>query len=315
MFWNKEQYDIRSRLKPDILFYVQPSTSFFNNELDNVFFFDRLFCYVPYGVGAFTSEWHVNSIFQNVAWKLYYETEVYKKNAINLPYNKGENIVVVGNTNADEFLRKDYNDVWKPQQNTKKRIIWAPHFTIERTQTLQRGSFLWLNEVMLKIAEEYQDKIQFAFKPHPRLRSVLSCFPGWGEERTNKYYESWENLSNGQYENSSFVDLFMTSDAMIHDCGSFTVEYHYSKNPCLFTTKNLEGVRHPLNEFGRAALDAHYIGSTENDVRQFIGKVVLEGNDSKKKEREDFFNKYLLPPNGKSVAQNIYDDIVKSIWG
>ena len=122
-------------------------------------------------------------------------------------------------------------------------------------------------------------------------------------------------MPNTQLEESAFIDLFMTSDAMIHDCASFTVEYHYSKNPCLFTSQDLQEIRKPLNELGCAALDAHYSGSSEADVRQFIDEVVIGGKDPKREERDAFFKKYLLPPNGKTAAQNIFDDIVESIWG
>ena len=32
-----------------------------------------------------------------------------------------------------------------------------------------------------------------------------------------------------------------------------------------------------------------------------------------KAQREKFFQNYLLPPNGKSVAQNVIDDLVESL--
>ena len=57
----------------------------------------------------------------------------------------------------------------------------------------------------------------------------------------------------------------------------------------------------------------HYIGKTEEDIVKFIEDVVLKDNDPMKKQRDDFFNKNLLPPNGKSVAQNTMDEILKSL--
>ena len=42
--------------------------------------------------------------------------------------------------------------------------------------------------------------------------------------------------------------------------------------------------------------------------------TVLEDNDPKKPERMAFYNKYLIPPNGKTVAQNVYDNIVGSLF-
>ena len=143
----------------------------------------------------------------------------------------------------------------------------------------------------------------------------MYSIPEWGKNKTDEYYRKWDSIPNTQLEESSFIDLFMTSDAMIHDCASFTVEYHYSKNPCLFITNDVQEIRKPLNELGCSALDAHYLGNSEDDIRNFLNQVVIGGKDSKKAEREAFFNKYLLPPNGKTAAQNIYDNIVDSIWG
>ena len=57
----------------------------------------------------------------------------------------------------------------------------------------------------------------------------------------------------------------------------------------------------------------HYIGCSETDIRHFIDDVVIEGNDPMFPLREQFYTDYLLPPEGKSVAQNILDDIIPSL--
>ena len=155
---------------------------------------------------------------------------------------------------------------------------------------------------------------QICFKPHPRLFSELEIHPDWGHEKAAAYYDFWKNSHNCQLQTGSFSDLFMTSDAMIHDSGSFSVEYHYSQKPVLFLTSNEKAVRSQLNELGMKALDAHYIGVNEDDVVKFIKEVVMEGVDPMKETRKRFFNDYLLPPNGKSAAENIYNDIVESLW-
>ena len=312
--WPPEKYSIRKWLDPDIIFYTQQYPYILGNSLDNRHFLDRLLCFAPYGVGTISTPWAVNSCFQNIAWRLFYETEIFRNEAVKSAYNHGKNVVVVGNTNADRFLNGKHGNPWKEQSKPKKRVIWAPHFAIEENKLLHRNGFLWLHDIMLEIAQDYKDTIQFAFKPHPRLKSVLYSFPEWGKDRTDRYYETWATIPNTQLEDASFFDLFMTSDALIHDCASFSVEYHYSKKPCLFTAKNTQEILSPLNELGRSALEAHYWGNSEEDVRRFLNETVLAGVDPKKNEREAFFNKYLLPPNGKTTAQNIYDNIVNSIW-
>jgi CDP-glycerol glycerophosphotransferase (TagB/SpsB family) len=168
-------------------------------------------------------------------------------------------------------------------------------------------------ELMLSIACEYKDQIQIAFKPHPALLTQLYQHKDWGKQRADAYYQQWKDMENAQLEEGQFIDLFMTSDAMIHDSGSFAVEYHYSKNPVMFVSKDMYPITSVLSDFGKKAYALHYIGSVEADIRSFIEQQVLAGDDPMKAQREEFFQNYLLPPNGKSVAQNVIDDIVESL--
>lgn len=301
-------------LDPDILFYVQPYGSEYSSEFNSLNFTDRLLCYVPYGVGTLHVTWAINTRFLNLAFRLYYDTAVFRDDAHRFCYNKGRNVIVTGNANADSFLKANIIDVWKPQPSRKKRIIWAPHFSIEQTFELHRGSFMWLYDIMPKIAKDYSSDIQIAFKPHPRLKTVLYKHLGWGKQRTDEYYSLWDNMDNTQLEEGDFQDLFMTSDAMIHDCGSFTAEYLYAKKPVIFTTRVLEENMRLLNDFGLDALHAHYTTDNVQGVLSFIDKVVIEGEDPLLTSREAFFNKYLLPPHGKSVARNILDNLIEAIW-
>jgi hypothetical protein len=61
------------------------------------------------------------------------------------------------------------------------------------------------------------------------------------------------------------------------------------------------------------AYDEHYIGKDQNDIQRFVEEVVLAGNDTKREERTEFLQKTLLPGNGKSVAENTYEEIIRSL--
>ena len=312
--WSEEQCQLGKNIKPDILFYPQPYCHIFQNGLDWENYSSKLLCYLPYAASTITQWWSVNTPFQNRAWKLFYETEYNREEACRYMYIKGKNVVVVGNSDADLFRGKNYNDVWKPQHVSKKRIIWAPHWQIASNGVMKRASFLWLNEEMLRLASKYSDCVQFAFKPHPWLKPSLYQAPEWGHEKTDAYYLQWSSLPNGQLEEGDYTDLFLTSDAMIHDCGSFTVQYHFSEKPVLFTSYSFNEVRNQLNDLGRAALDAHYQAKNVADIERFITETVINGNDPKLHERKDFYTKYLLPPKGKTVAKAVYDEIVQTLF-
>jgi CDP-glycerol glycerophosphotransferase (TagB/SpsB family) len=97
-------------------------------------------------------------------------------------------------------------------------------------------------ELMLELAQAYKDRIQIAFKPHPSLITQLYQHPDWGKERADDYYARWQQMENTQLETGGYVDLFMTSDAMIHDSGSFVVEYLYANRPVMFVSINLQSI-------------------------------------------------------------------------
>lgn len=310
-------FDIRKELNPDIMFYTQPYEYLLQDEHDCRRFYDRLICYMPYGFWSSTGKLSYDLHFHNQAWRLYYSTSLHLAEARKVATNKGRNVCVTGYANADEYLKPDHQNVWKTigDGKARKRIIWAPHFSIisENSAFPPRANFLWMAELMLSIAREYKDQIQIAFKPHPALLTQLYQHKDWGKQRADAYYQQWKDMDNAQLEEGQFIDLFMTSDAMIHDSGSFAVEYHYSKNPVMFVSKDMYPITSVLSDFGKKAYALHYIGSVEADIRNFIEQQVLAGDDPMKAQREEFFQNYLLPPNGKSVAQNVIDDIVESL--
>lgn len=304
--------DVRTRLLPDILFFPQPYIGICVDKLSYNKFYDRLLCYTPYAFWTSKDEWSYAQKLHKMSWKLFYPTELHRKDAIKYSPIKDSNVEIVGYPTADDFLSQNHQDIWKKQPNPKKRIIWAPHFTIFPGGHLNQSNFLWMANLMVQLARTYSDRIQFVFKPHPRLYTDLCKHPDWGETKARDYYGLWETMANTQIEMGEFVDLFMTSDAMIHDCGSFSVEYHYSENPVLYVAQNFEEQIAEKNDFGKLAMNLHYVGKCKEDIIDFIENVVVKGNDPMKTQRHKFKQEYLLPPNGKTVAENTMDVFLKA---
>ena len=316
--FQQKPFDIRGQLNPDIIFFAQPYEHLLCREHDCLNFYDRLTCYMPYAFWTSTGKLSYNLHFHNRAWRLYYSTELHRKEAQQVADNRGRNVRVVGYANADDYLCGHYDEkVWKQVNDgrQRKRIIWAPHFSIiEKNSALPpRSNFLWMAPLMLTIAQKYADRLQIAFKPHPSLLTQLYQHPDWGQQRTDEYYRQWQTMDNTQLEAGAYTDLFMTSDAMIHDSGSFVVEYLYAHRPVMFISKNLKPILDTQSEFGRKAYEQSYIGQTEADICQFIDHVVLANEDPMHAQRQQFFENYLLPPGQKSVAQNIIEDLTEAL--
>ena len=301
-------------LDPDILFYPQMYHELYRNELDCEKNLDRLLVYVPYGISTVSGDWSYNSRFLNNSWKIFTPTALHKEYFRQHSFIKGRNVEVVGDSHAKAFLQEPGSDPWKKQDTPKKRIIWAPHFSINAGGHLNRASFLWLHERMMDLAREYRDAVQFAFKPHPWLLSELYKRPEWGEKKADAYYDFWRNGENTQLETGEFTDLFKTSDAMIHDCGSFTAEYHYTGKPVIFASKDFPAIYQGLDSFGVRCMDLHYHAQEADDIRSFIQDVVLGGNDPMKSDRDQFRKQYLIPPEGFSFGNNVYRSLTESLW-
>lgn len=303
--------DIRTRLNPDIVFYQQPYTGVIPAMYEYYNFPQSLVCYIPYDFKTTAFKWGYDNMIQNIAWRLFYPTVLHKNDAERLSYVKGKNVVICGYPTADDFLDRNRKNIdeWKISSSKVKRLIWAPHHSVESYGALNYSTFFLYHNFMLEMAEKYRDSIQIAFRPHPWLLSKLYKHPKWGKQKADAYYKQWEILPNTFLSQGDYIDLFLTSDAMIHDCGSFSVEYHYTLKPVMFLTKP-DHLQYE-SDFGRMAFDIHYKGKSEEDIESFICNVVIKGNDEMHIQRAFFFKNYLLPPHGCTVAENIINSIVE----
>ena len=310
--WEKRKWrKIKEKCHPDIVFFTKP----YKDTLPayHIYnFLDYLTVYVPYGINCMHL-YHNNYElpFQSLLWKFLVETDFQKHYAEIYEKSHGDNVEVVGALAEEKLMQVDYvpKDVWKPQAKKKKHIIWAPHHTVD--YLFNFSNFLNYCEDMLRLAEKYKDDIQIAFKPHPVLKFKLINI--WGLEKTEDYYKRWANLENGQIEQGDYIDLFKTSDAMIHDSGSFTVEYLYAQKPVLFQIRDNK-VKDEFNSFGQMCLEQHYLAYSIEETEQFIREVVIAGKDPKKAEREQFYKQYLYPADGIMPSQKIFD-ILKTTLG
>ena len=307
-------FDVRNELNPDILFYPQYYFNALTPEHDCSQFFDRLVCAFPYFFINVDNPEFFDTPFQNMSWLLFYPTKVHEQLAYKYAKNKGRNVSVTGYPDADSFLNDEIIQVWKTQSKTKKRIIWAPHFSIiPAPDIIGHSSFLQLADIMKEVATKFSDSVQFAFKPHPRLLTELYNHIDWGKEKADEYYKFWASQDNTQLETGDYVDLFRSSDAMIHDSNSFSIVYLYTKNPILYTNDDMELAKKDKNAVGKSALECHYHGINEEDICSFIQDVVINGNDAMRVFRQNFFDEYLLPPNHQTVAKNAFDSILNNL--
>lgn len=302
-----------SDLQPDIIFYTYQYSYCLPKIYRPQSLKQYLKCYVNYAFASVPDDWAVASPFHGLMWRCFLECESNRKQAISYQPREMKYSIVTGYPIYDEFANViARGDDWKIKDNHLKRVIWAPHHTIEgRTGMLQFSTFLKYSETMLKMAEKYREKIQFVFRPHPMLKPALYDHPQWGKEKTEAYYHLWESMENTAYVTRGYVDLLKSSDAMIHDCGSFIIEYQYVNKPAMYLATYDRLAQ--SNEVGRAAYQCHYLGYNEVDIDNFLQEIVLAGKDAKSSVRERFVEECLLPPNGRFAAENIVECLVSEL--
>ena len=81
----------------------------------------------------------------------------------------------------------------------------------------------------------------------------------------------------------------------------------------MYVSQDLKAYTDTLSEFGRMAVNLHYQATNREDILHFIEHNVLGEDDSMLLVRQEFYNKYLLPPGGKSVVENTLSDILHSL--
>ncbi|WP_228427717.1 CDP-glycerol glycerophosphotransferase family protein [Apibacter raozihei] len=306
--------NVEKELKPDIIFFTNPHRlSKPEYLIEN--YKNYLTGYVPYNFGNshMLNLFH-DQDFHNQVWKIFAETDIHKKYSVDIARNRGKNVVVTGFPGTDDFLLEDKNidkSIFWKHKNTKK-LIWAPHHTIDDDKNfISFSSFLVYYDYIFKILDQYKGKLEIVFKPHPLLKIKLYEHEKWGKERTDRYYQKWSAHAYGNLNDSDYVDLFKTSDAMIHDSGSFLIEYLYTSKPVLRTDID-DSICKRLNTFGVMAYSVHYLAKNYDEIDLFI-KQVLDGEDPKKEEREIFKKNYLLPPGNNLASHNIYNYIKEQI--
>lgn len=303
--------DIKNLTNPDLVFFTNPHKLTFNKYyITN--FKDKLTCYSPYAfVVIHLIDMHYNLKFHKLLWKYFVETKHHLEYLFQYNKEYPSNGFISGFPGLDKIFDKNFNakPVWKVTKLDKTyKIIWAPHHTIKGQDSgLNYSSFETYQEFFLELLDKRKD-IQIAFKPHPLLKSKLYNNKEWGKNKTDEYYNSWKTLSNGQLEESNYIDLFYNSDAMILDSASFIVEYLFFNKPILFTMKD-DKIKERFNSFGRKVFNYLYTSKDQKKLEEFIEYQVYRGDDFLKEKRNNFLQKEILPKNGQTASENIYHEI------
>ena len=298
-------------LAPDIIIYDSPYPTGYSHGVSFNNHLSYLFCGCDYCLSITKHIAHLDHPWYDYCWQFYVEHEDVLKRKMEILGKRARNIKVTGVPIQDELQLPPecFDDPWKDKTG-KKRIIYAPHHSFKGVNGdgIEFATFLDYGEVMLELAKKYKDQITIAFKPHPYL--YIRLLDVWGKERTDAYYNEWKNMPNAQFENGAYYGLFKYSDAIIHDCASFIVEYLYTDKPSMFLVAESNNID-DMFDYVKDCYYSHEHAYNSSEIESFINDVII-GEDKKKEQRRDCIKKHLMPQNGMSACDNIINCILNA---
>lgn len=202
------------------------------------------------------------------------------------------------------------NYVWKGNSDNYK-LIYAPHHSIRNRE--QRFSTFDKNYLtILNLAQSSSENFSWVIKPHPILKQACieeGVFPN--DSSYDEYIDKWNSLENGRaLIGGDYLDLFISSDAIILDSDSFLAEYLFTGKPIILLTRDTQ----KFSKLGELLYPAFYkIDGTNKKGLQELLTRLRKGYDPLKTVRRRVFREYLdyRGINGKLASSFIYEHILE----
>lgn len=297
------------RIDPHVVFFTNPH-SMVPKYLHDEILTSRLTCYVPYNheVMAYgDNQEQYNQSSHNAFWRIFVPHEESQKYYDTTRIRGAAGVIVTGFPACEPLLAPALTrdpSPWKAQERNKKRVIYAPHWLWR--PDIKMATIDTFGEAMRYLAEKYRDDVQWALRPHPMLKPRLMKTPEWGPQRTEDFFDFWEQSEFCQIHEEDYLPLFQTSDAIIHDSGSFLAEYLYLKKPAMYLMTDQTGDKY-FNPFGRRAITSCEVGQSIDDIERFLNCVMSGETEHATDNR--FFNEDIAPHFHPLPSLKICDEI------
>lgn len=293
-----------------VIFFANPYKNLVHPLHEIEYFLDKnvLTLYANYGL-AVVKFWEevIETDFYNYLWRSCIETPGNMEFLKSKEKIKGRNGIVTG------CLKMDKLDAFKSKPDkTRKMIMICPHHTVWGWKSLNISNFLEYYKLFIELPKIYPE-IDFVFRPHPLLFENLKSHKIWTQKQIDEYLEEMLKSSNIVYDTTGdYHEVFADSDAMIHDCASFTGEYLYTEKPCCYMLKKGANLSDTYIPLGEKCLENYYHAYSSDDICKFIEDVVINGNDPLKEQRTAF-SRNELKVNYPHTSEFIIDYIKKKI--
>ncbi len=282
----------------------------FNLDMQNQSI-SKLIIHIPYSFYLVkpVEEKFKKSPIIKMAWKCYTSSDLEKSFLASESLLGDYNMIPVGMPKLDDLIEssvKIRENIWKGE--AKYKIIWAPHFNMKQNATFFEN-YVFFYEFAKKNPE-----ISWIVHPHPRMElGVVEAGIFDNLQDYHNYLNKWDKLPNARVMAAGdYLDVFLSSDALIHDSISFLIEYFFTNKPQL---RLLPEKPRELNTVGEMIKDEVYSarGNDYSEIEDFINKVVVQGRDSKQNDRVQFIDEHFRNDYFGRSSELIVRDIKKDL--
>lgn len=266
--------------KPDIVFYSQPWGHDIRQFPPVVSRYALTF-YVPYFVPNYSSLWMEISFMFHCCLTGYFVMNELMSNeyADNMPkWFRSTRYIPVGHPMLDYFTEH------KGDVCNERYVVYAPHWSIPHPNNPNPenySTFLETGRFMLDYAKSHPE-IKWVFKPHPTLRFTLIRTGAWTEEEVDSYFKEWEDVGTACYS-SEYPAIFMQSQLMITDCGSFLAEFSATGKPLIRLVSPTAKLG--AKKFNERLFNSFYNVNSLNEMKSILELLIEKRQDPKMDER------------------------------
>lgn len=296
-----------------IVFYDQPVPKITNDWKPNNTALNNLIAYVPYGIKIANSLGEISHFgldLHHYCWKIFCETNWHKLKFEKFTRNYGS-IINTGHPKLDNYkVKKNFNYKKIKLENFKKKIIWAPHWTIDHYLGVEHSTFKENYKYFIDLKNNFKE-IYWFFRPHQRLERQIIDTNFMKKKDLSNYFKSWSSKNSEYYNNHNYYKIFLSSDCLITDCGSFLVEYLFTGKPVLV----LESGKNPgWNKLGKKVYNVYYKAYNNQDILKFIQNVIIKKKDPLKSKRKKLIKSLLgdnqsFKNNSWTASKKIFENI------
>lgn len=208
-------------------------------------------------------------------------------------YNyKKEIIQVLGFPRFDNLEKTQTEKQILIMPSWRKKLLYAPPQYIMDSEYFKAINSLINNKDLIEMAKKYGYKI--IFKPHPRVYDYIELFD------TNEYVKIDEN--------STYQELFKSSDLMITDYSSVAFDFAYMEKPLIYY-QYANDYNFDEGYFKYKTMGFGEVTSTQDELIAIVEEYLKNDCQMKDeyKSRVDNFYKY----KDKNNCKRVYDAILK----